>query len=282
MHRRIVMVLVALVVLSVPLTAFAGHSWGNYHWARTSNPFTVKVVDSNTPDWDDNLNNAARDWSSSTVLNVTVEGGDDSARTRKRCPMVSGKLRSCNASYGFNGWLGLASINISGSHITQGTSKMNDSYLLGSSYDETNRQHVMCQEIGHGFGLGHQDESGKDLNTCMDYANALDNPSPNAHDYQQLETIYAHLDSTTTLASVFNVMTDSLSRPPTMHEIIAGADQWGAPIRFDSKGRPSVFIMPIGVNHAGEQEFTLTHVLWAPSWGLGDETERDRDQDRNR
>ena len=40
------------------------------------------------------------------------------------------------------------------------------------------------------------DESGADLNTCMDYSNALDNPSPNAHDYEQLETIYnSHYDA---------------------------------------------------------------------------------------
>ncbi len=26
-------------------TAEANHSWGRYHWARTSNPFTLKLVD---------------------------------------------------------------------------------------------------------------------------------------------------------------------------------------------------------------------------------------------
>jgi len=273
MHRRIFTALVVLVVLSLPTTAFAAHAWGKYHWARTSNPFTVKVVDSNTPDWDANLAEAIADWNASSVLNVVKEAGDDDIRTRKRCPMVSGKVRSCNAAYGYNGWLGLASINISGDHITQGTSKMNDSYLAGSNYNDTNRQHVMCQEIGHDFGLGHQDESGKDLNTCMDYANALDNRKPNAHDYSMLETIYAHLDSTSTVASIFDVMADSASRPWTMQEIMADAEQWGTPVAFDGKGRPNVFVMPIGVNHAGEHEFTLTHVFWAP-WGAEPERER--------
>ena len=46
---------------------------------------------------------------------------------------------------------------------------MNDSYL-NSGYTTTNKQHVICQEIGHAFGLDHQDESGADLNTCMDYS----------------------------------------------------------------------------------------------------------------
>ncbi len=33
-------------------------------------------------------------------------------------------------------------------------------------------------EVGHTFGLDHQDESGADLDTCMDYAKGLVNPSP--------------------------------------------------------------------------------------------------------
>lgn len=270
------MILVALVVLSLPVSAFASHAWSTYHWARTANPFTVKIVDSNTPDWDDNLRAAVADWNQSTVMNNVIETGADDSRTRKRCPMISGKVRSCNAAYGYNGWLGLASINISGSHITQGTSKMNDSYLSSSSYNETNRQHVMCQEIGHDFGLGHQDESGADLNTCMDYADALDNPKPNAHDYSMLEQIYNHLDSTTTIAAIWDVMIESASRPSTIEEIMADADQWGAPVAFDAKGRPNVFVMPVRVDHKGEHEFRLTHVFWAPEG-----VRRGRDLERN-
>lgn len=76
------------------------------------------------------------------------------------------------------------------------TTKVNDSYFNSASYSYTAERHVMCQEVGHGFGLDHQDESGADKDTCMDYSNALDNPSPNAHDYEQLETIYnSHFDS---------------------------------------------------------------------------------------
>ena len=190
--------------------ASANHSWNGYHWARTANPFTLKVVDSNTPDWDDNLGGAITDWSKSPVLDLTSEAGDSSSRARKRCVMISGKIHSCNAAYGSNGWLGLASINISGGHITQGSAKMNDSYFSSPSYNETARQHVMCQEIGHDFGLTHQDESGADLNTCMDYANALDNPSPNQHDYDQLQTIYQHLDSTTTIGAAVAGLPDAV------------------------------------------------------------------------
>jgi len=242
--------LAVLLVLSFSTATFANHSWSNYHWARTANPFTLKVVDSNTSDWQSMYTSALSDWSQSTVLNLTSEQGDESSRARKRCVMISGKIHSCNASYGFNGWLGLASINVSGGHITQATSKMNDSYFASSSYSATNRRHVMCQEIGHGFGLAHQDESGADLNTCMDYSNQLDNPSPNSHDYQQLQSIYSHLDSTTTVAA-FSFDSTGFG---------AGDDDprnWGQLMRQSANGRSSVYLQ---VNRDGSQ--TVRHVLW--------------------
>ncbi len=240
-------------LLSFPITSSASNSWGSYHWARTSNPFSLRVVDSNTADWDDNLNGANSDWSTSTVLNLIYEGGDSSSRTRKRCPMIAGKVRSCNAAYGFNGWLGLASINISGGvHITQGSSKMNDSYFSGGGYTETNRQHVMCQEIGHTLGLDHQSESGADLNTCMDYADALDNPSPNSHDYQQLQTIYSHLDSTTTVGfSFFGAEANPYADDPD------APHNWGRLVSQSANGRSSYYERE---NNDGSKK--ATHVFW--------------------
>lgn len=239
-----------LLLAMFSLSTLGNHSWGNYHWARTSNPFTLRVVDSNSSNWDSALGTAVSDWSSSSVMNLIIEAGDDSTRTRKQCRMVAGKIRSCNAAYGFNGWLGLASINISGSHITQATSKMNDSYL-SSGYTSTNRQHVMCQEIGHDFGLDHQDESGADLNTCMDYDDALGNPSPNAHDYAQLETIYSHLDSSTTIASLmFGTNSGFGDDPDAEHN-------WGQLVRQSANGRSSVYAR---LNNDGTR--TLRHVFW--------------------
>ena len=148
---KIVLAMIILLAVS-PLSAGASHSWGNYHWARTSNPFTITVINSMSSDWDDNLTVAVSDWNSSSVMNVVQENGNDDAQTRQRCRPVKGKVRSCNSTYGINGWLGLAQIWVRGSHITQGTAKMNDSYLA-SGYTETNRQHVICQEIGHDWAL---------------------------------------------------------------------------------------------------------------------------------
>jgi hypothetical protein len=243
-----------LLTMSFSTVALADHSWGGYHWARTSNPFTVKVVDSNSANWDSALNLAIGDWTASSVMNVQYEAGSDAKNTRKRCPMITGKIRSCNESYGFNGWLGLASINITGGvHITRATSKMNDSYFNSGSYSATNRRHVMCQEIGHGFGLGHQSETGADLNTCMDYSNDLGNTSPNAHDYDLLEDIYAHLDSTTTVGFTVSEHGNSFG----FDDDPDAPYKWGRLVRQSADGRVSTY----EADH-GNGNFTVRHVFW--------------------
>ena len=246
---RPVALIFALLALAVfPSLASANHAWNNYHWARTSNPLKIKVIDSMTSDWDDNLNAAIADWNASTVLDVAREAGDDSARTRKRCAAVAGKVRSCNDAYGNTGWLGIAQIWISNGHISQGTAKMNDTYLA-VGYTETNRQHVICQEIGHDWGLGHQDESGADLNTCMDYADALDNPDPNRHDYDQLVAIYGgHTDSSTSAAPMpADVAKADLNAPA----------QWGKLVKGTPGRGVSVYVRDFGGGNK-----VITHVTW--------------------
>jgi len=186
--------------------AAASHSWGGYHWARTSNPFTVTLGDNVSSAWDGYLRTAASDWSKDTAgnpLNATVVAG---ATRPKPCKAQNGHVEVCATRYGNNGWLGLAQIWVtSGGHIVKGVAKMNDTYYSLPKYDTPEwRGAVMCQEIGHTLGLDHQDESGADFHTCMDYASNpdADNMHPNTHDYEQLADIYSHLDSTTSIGAV--------------------------------------------------------------------------------
>jgi len=132
-----------------------------------------------------------------------------------------------NGRYGNNGWLGVAQVWLAGGHISQATTKVNDTYLASSGYNDAARRHVLCQEIGHDFGLDHQDESGADLNTCMDYADALDNPSPNAHDYEQLEAIYnSHADTSNTAAAISSA-SGSKGRPKRVRDDLFVEDLGG-------------------------------------------------------
>jgi hypothetical protein len=110
----------------------------------------------------------------------------------------------------------------------------------------------MCQEIGHTFGLDHQDEDfdNANLGTCMDYtSNPSTNQHPNQHDYQQLESIYSHLDSTTTVGLVAGTTAAMDDDESPAH--------WGELVSSLPDGRGSMF-----VRSHGNGDLTITHVLW--------------------
>ena len=110
MRDRLIIALVSLAALVSASSALASHSWGSYHWARTSNPFTVPLGDnaSNTAysNWDGALGEASVDWTQSSILDSPVRAGQ--AGYSKRCGAGNGRIEVCNARYGTNGWLCLA------------------------------------------------------------------------------------------------------------------------------------------------------------------------------
>ena len=247
-------------LFAVSTVVQASHAWGNYHWARTANPFTLKLGDNMTSSWKPLLSQASSDWNSpqlvgktSPVITAIVAGSSN-----KQCRMVAGTTQVCNGSYGRNGWLGLASINISGDHITQGSAKMNDTYFSTATYNNPNEKlHVVCQEVAHTFGLGHQSEDGSSQNSCMDYfsntgANATSTLStrPNGHDFEQLNAIYAHLDSTTTLAN-------GVTQPGRFTDVTGDPNTWGQLVSQSANGRSSTY-----ERDHGDGNKTITHVFW--------------------
>ena len=261
--RAMVVVLSAVLCL-LPAGAQAAHSWGNYHWARTATPFSLKLGDNLSSTWDPYLATSSADWSTPLVtvpatpdvLNTLIVPGS----TRpKQCRASSGKVEVCNANYGFNGWLGIAQIWVSGSHISQGVVKMNDNYFNTASYNTPAwRNLVLCQEVGHTLGLDHQDEdfNNANLGTCMDYSN---NPStnqhPNQHDYEQLALIYSHLDAFTSLAA----STGSALAPPALQGVDLNSQrEWGQLLRSRHGGRTEVYARDLGRGHK-----LFTFVIWA-------------------
>lgn len=258
---------IAFSLLAIGFTLFyftsiahATHSWGGYHWARTTTSFNLKLGDNVSTAWDAYLASASNDWSTSLVLDTTVVIG----QSKGNCQPTTGRVEVCNKTYGNNGWLGVASIWASGTHITQGTVKLNDTYFNTARYNTPAwKQFVACQEIGHTFGLDHQDVNfnNTNLGTCMDYTNdptgtagtngKLDNEHPNTHDYDELALIYAHPDGSTTVAPQTVV-------PLRGKSAVIDATDVGAVIRTDSKGRPALYERDLG---KGDKLFTF--VLWA-------------------
>jgi hypothetical protein len=79
------------------------------------------------------------------------------------------------------------------------------------------------------------------------------NEHPNAHDYDELLTIYNHNDGYTTA-------TPFAARGAAAASDAAGVEMadWGRAIRRDALGRPNVFVKDLA---PGQRK--VTHVLWA-------------------
>lgn len=265
-NRIVLCSVAALATAGLASSAMAGHSWGNYHWARTTPSFDLVVVNSTTPDWDSYVARAVSDWSGSTVLNMVQDlSGDTSSKARRQCNGGTGTLRICNLGYGYTGWLGVAGISLdTKGHITSGYTKLNDSYFSSSYYNTPGwKQSVTCQELGHNVGLDHQDENfdNQSLFSCMDYQ---DPPYayPNDHDYVQLETIYGQLDSYDSYAGSGGGGggdTGGCNSPQGKGCNRSGARGdigWGASLGRRGNGETFIRIDPDGTTH-------LTHVTWA-------------------
>jgi hypothetical protein len=240
-RKRAPLVAVAFALGLAASDASASHSWGGYHWARTSNPFTIKLGDNVSANWAAALTRASIEWSTSSVLDTSIVSG---SANPKNCRPTAGRVEVCNSKYGNNGWLGIAGISISGgTHITQGYVKLNDTYFNTPTYNTAAwRNMVTCQEIGHTFGLDHQDEnfSNANLNTCMDYTNSPEsNQDPNSHDYEQLAAIYSHADSTTTISQSVGAN----AFPDIDHN---NPGSWGQLVKLSNGGRTAIYELNLG------------------------------------
>ncbi len=259
---------VSIAALTVP--ASATHSWGGYHWAGNGSNLTLKINTAITPQWATSVNTAISDWNATNELTLTSA---PSSANRKKCSPIAGQILVCNDSYGQRGWLGIASIWLSNGHISQGTTKLNDSYFNQAQYNTPAwRSLVACQEIGHDFGLDHQDEGfgPPNLGTCMDYTNDPDgggaygpsNEHLNAHDSGMLSTIYNHDDGFTTATASTNFGIRAVGQPtPATPPSDSSGDsprEWGRAIHSDGRGRPDVFVKDFG---SGRK--VITHVFWA-------------------
>lgn len=290
MNKFILGASAATLCLALSAPVQSDHSWANYHWdiATTDAPLSL-YTSLSEPHWPSIVADAVDEWDGNDPdsagytdhLRPTILG--TSSANPKRCRPNNGQILVCSDSYGLRGWLGVATVWASGDHITRANTQLNDSYHNVAPYNSNSwRRAVACQELGHDFGLGHQNE---DFNTdatmsCMEYTSApAGNETPDAHDYEQLDAIYtAHAAETDDgggggggpgggppdgrgpkNADAFTFVEPGATHPR------AGIDPaWGRTIGYDREGRPNRFMQmqPDGTRK-------LTHVTWVPGYRPG-------------
>lgn len=156
------------------------HVWENYHLRHSDLSPIVVNNSSYTPDlaaWNVE-GNPIQLRSSGKGFTITVkDGGDEDS-----------------------GYLGLASVKVDGNgHIKWGQVTMNRIKL--ADFGPNAAAHVLAQELGHLLGLDHQrgaDDSalddcqgrGSKWRECLE---SVEGMTPNAHDFEQLREIYAHV-----------------------------------------------------------------------------------------
>jgi hypothetical protein len=260
----IVSVVATVVMLASATTVFANHSWSKYHWEISAASLSLSIGDNLDAGWSFHLVTANANWNNLTpVLDNGIVTG---AATSTDCAPAAGAVEVCAADYGSNGWLGIAGISINrgkDGHITRGYVKLNDYYFDDPDRiyagDDRWRLFVMCQEVGHIFGLGHQDENfdNGNLDSCMDYTATMTDAqtTPNPHDMDQLETIYVHTHGGDS-GSGGGGGNNGRGKPQKAHG--AETSQWGRATHVDPAGRADVF-----ERQSANGNLEITLVTWA-------------------
>lgn len=294
MKMRAKLMAAAAMATMVMAGPAAATQWGSYHWANNGTGLSLDIhhIFRNDADWTQWYGEAVTDWGNTSKTDISLtDQGAWAGTSSKKCDPIAGDVLVCSDNYGYRGWLGVAQIWVTGNHITQATTKLNDSYFASSTYDTPGwRDLVACQEIGHDFGLDHQDETfdNRNLGTCMDYTNAPDgglvngfdygppNRQPNAGDYASLtsDAMYGpgHNDGTGGGGGSCNPHSPKCSGAqdpfafrevgkPAAGAAVTDTGQWGRAVAFDRQGRPDIFLLDLGNGHS-----KLTHVFWKPGY----------------
>ena len=166
--RIFIALVIAACVFALPVSA--NHALNApYRWRVTNLPLNLKIDDSAVSSADGTAAQvASANWSTSTVVDITqvTRRADISVVYGTACLIACTSYRLRRNSY-----------------IESATVILNQGSM--SNYTAGQRQNVLCHEVGHALGLDHQN----DLTSCM-YPTTAGAPTPNAHDYEELELIY--------------------------------------------------------------------------------------------
>ena len=203
--QQLILAAFAAALLLAPLAGLmprettASRTPTSFHWARKQSQFTLQVGDNVSGGWNSLLTRVVSDWNKGDTVTFRVVGGSTNPQ---ECRDRLGTVQVCNWPYGTQqGWLGLTRLyfNDRGDHVDAATVLMNDSFFEGNGQynSDAARRHTLCHELGHTPGLDHGD-----TNSCMNDSQqaVFGNLVPINKDFRQLERIYQHKDSTSTVA----------------------------------------------------------------------------------
>ena len=130
------------------------NTWGI---GRSCKGLDLQVINNLNEKWESYFQQSIDDWENGSpdVLTLNVR---KSSPYDPECEPIQGVTKVCNGDYGPPNWLGWNTIVVNTANdIISSVAMMND-YRLNKRSVAT-KQHIMCHEIGHGFGLGHWDEN---------------------------------------------------------------------------------------------------------------------------